>query len=378
MTTPKRNRPKLRALLVVPSAIALLAGLDAGLDLLGTWAPVTGERLRDSHGVLMVLGFVGSLVSLERAVALRRRVALLAPLGLSLGSLAQLHDATAAAGSWLVVVGAAGLLVIYMALWRRQRDDAVLVETMGAVLALGAAVLWRGGVDVPLLLPWLAGFLVLTIAGERLELARLAMPAHAASVLLGTAAAFCVSVVATLLWPVVGAALLGLSLAGLALWLLSHDVARRTVRAKGLTRFMGASMLCGQFWLVVAAVIWLVAGPTTSGSSYDAVVHSIFLGFTMSMIMAHAPVILPAVTGVRLDYHWFMYVPAGLLQLSLLVRVWWGDALGSELAHRVGGTLNVIALLGFFLTVVTVAVTSARTHRAPTPARTASVSGARP
>src|SRR5690606_31944609 len=162
-----------------------------------TWAPLTGERLRDSHGVLMVLGFVGSLVSLERAVALRRRVALLVPLGLSLGSLAQLSDVTATAGGWLVVVGAAGLVAVYVALWRRQRDDAVLVETMGAVLALGAAVLWRGGVDVPLLLPWLAGFLVLTIVGERLELARLAMPAHAAGLLLGGAAAFCVSVVAT-------------------------------------------------------------------------------------------------------------------------------------------------------------------------------------
>src|SRR5690606_6657738 len=127
-----------------------------------------------------------------RAVALRRRAGFLAPLGLSLGSLSQLSGVTAEVGGWLIVAGAAGLVALYAALWRRQRDDAVLVESMGSVLGLGAAVLWRGGVDVPLVLPWLAGFLVLTIVGERLELARLAMPAQAAGWLLGGAAAFCV------------------------------------------------------------------------------------------------------------------------------------------------------------------------------------------
>ncbi|MBE7325016.1 hypothetical protein IEQ44_10130 [Nocardioides sp. Y6] len=346
------RRPHPRALLVVPSAAALLLGVDAGLDLFDTWAPVTGERLRDSHGVLMVLGFVGSLVSLERAVALRRPVALLAPLGLSLGTLAQLHAATAAPGAWLVVAGALGLLTVSAVLWRRQRDDAVLVETMGAVLAVGAALLWRGGVDVPLLLPWLAGFLVLTIVGERLELARLAMGPRAAPTLLLTTAAFCVCVVASLLWPRVGAAGVGLTLAGLTWWLATHDVARRTVRGRGLTRFMGASMLAGQVWLGVAAGVWLVVGPVTSGGAYDAVVHAVFLGFTMSMVMAHAPVILPAVAGIRLDFHWAMWLPAGLLQVSLVVRLWLGDALGSGLAHTVGGVLNVVAVLSFFLVVL--------------------------
>ena len=33
----------------------------------------------------------------------------------------------------------------------------------------------------------------------------------------------------------------------------------------------------------------------TDGARYDVVVHAVFLGFTISMIMAHAPTILPAV-----------------------------------------------------------------------------------
>jgi len=38
------------------------------------------------------------------------------------------------------------------------------------------------------------------------------------------------------------------------------------------------------------------------GGGYDAVVHAIFLGFVISMVMAHAPVILPAVLRRPLPY----------------------------------------------------------------------------
>ena len=54
-------------------------------------------------------------------------------------------------------------------------DDSVLVQTLGAVLGVGALLPWLGGVPVPVLLPWLVGLIVPTIGGERLELARIAM-----------------------------------------------------------------------------------------------------------------------------------------------------------------------------------------------------------
>ena len=81
------RRPALRGFLVVPAAVALLAGLDAALILLDLPAPVRAERLPQVHGVLLVLGFVGTLVSLERAVALGRTAGYAAPalLGLFMG-----------------------------------------------------------------------------------------------------------------------------------------------------------------------------------------------------------------------------------------------------------------------------------------------------
>lgn len=337
---------------LLAGGLALLAGLDAALMLIGLPAPVDAARLPDVHGVLLVLGFVGTLIALERAVALGRRAGFLAPGLLGAGALLLLAPVPLTAGRSVLVAGTAALTLVYVPLWRRQRDDAVLVQALGAVLAAGAATLWLGGVPVAALLPWLVGFIVLTIAGERLELARLAMGPGAGTRLVLLSSAVVAAVVASLLWPEVATPLLGLSLLVLVGWLAAHDVARRTVRTTGLVRFMAGSMLAGYAWLAVAGTVWLVTGPVTEGTGYDAVVHAVFLGFTMAMIMAHAPVILPAVLRRSMGYHPALLVPALLLHGSLVLRLWVGDGLGSATVWQVGGALNITALLAFVGVVV--------------------------
>ncbi len=102
---------------------------------------------------------------------------------------------------------------------------------------------------------------------------------------------------------------LGVEIAGAglllqALWLARYDVARRTVRMGGVTRYMAAALLAGYVWLGVGGVLWIAGDPTQlAGFAYDASLHAIFLGFVMSMVFAHAPVIVPAVLGVKLPYH---------------------------------------------------------------------------
>ena len=344
---PGRRPPAWRIALLLPAGLALVAGLDAALLLLGVPAPVRTDRLPEVHGMLLVLGFVGTLVSAERAVALGHRAGFLAPALLGSGGLLLVSPAPLIAGRLLLLAGAAALTAVYLPLWRRQRDDAVLVQAFGAVLALGALLLWLGGVPVPHLVPWLAGFLVLTIGGERLELARLAMGAGAGTTLLLLATALVVGTVATLLWPDVGHPLLGLALLALTGWLARHDVARVTARSAGLPRFMAANMLTGYVWLAVAGGIWALTGTAYDGPAYDAVVHAVFLGFTVAMIMAHAPVILPAVLGRPLPYHPVLIVPAALLHASLVLRLWAGDALGVAAARQVGGVLNILAVMAF-------------------------------
>lgn len=64
------------------------------------------------------------------------------------------------------------LLLVYLPLWRSSYDPAVAIQFSGAFLAVGATGLWLGGVAIPHLVPRLTGLLVLTVAGERVELAR--------------------------------------------------------------------------------------------------------------------------------------------------------------------------------------------------------------
>ncbi|MFD8307132.1 hypothetical protein ACFV29_33050 [Streptomyces sp. NPDC059690] len=350
-----------RAPLLLAAGSCLLAGLDAALGLLGLPAPVTTHRLPQVHGVLMVLGFAGTLVALERAVALGRSWAYSAPGCLGAGGLLLLSPVHLLVPRLLLVAGCAALVALYARFWRRQPSAALIAQAAGAVSGLGAALLWLGGIDVPRMLPWLVAFLVLTIAGERLELARVAVLAPSAEpAFLGCVGAVAAGVVATLLWPATGTELFGAALLALVAWLVAHDVARRLLRSTGLPRFTAACLLAGYAWLGLAGARWLLSGPVTEGTRYDAVVHAVFLGFVMSMIMAHAPVILPAVLRRPLPYHPALAVAAWLLHLSLALRVVVGDLRDVRGVWQLGGVLNIVAVLLFVVSAATASVTATR------------------
>ena len=342
------NRLPPRVLLLVPGGIALLAGLDAGLLRLGLPAPVETDRLSEVHGIVLVLGFVGTVIAVERAVASARRWCYLAPAFLGLSAVLLVSPAPRRLADTALLAGAALLVAVYVPLWRRSWDAAVLVQAAGAVLATGAALLWAAGLPTSDLLGWLAGFLILTIAGERLELARVAMlGTRAEALLVAGSAAVVVGALAQLLWPTAGFAVLGAAVLGITLWLMRFDIARRTVRTTGLTRYMAVCLLAGYAWLMVPGLAWLLVGQVRSGGGYDAIVHAVMLGFVLSMIMAHAPVILPAVVRRPLPYTPAMYGPVALLHASLLLRVAIGDVRGVEWAVQAGGVLNIVAVLAF-------------------------------
>ncbi|MFJ4044358.1 hypothetical protein ACIPV2_01285 [Microbacterium sp. NPDC089987] len=351
-----RRRPGLRLVWMLPAGLALLAGLDAGLLLLGLPAPVTAERLPDVHGMLLVLGFVGTLISLERATALARPLGYLAPALLGIGGVLLVVPAVPLVVAKIVLAaGAASFLVLYVPLWRRQYDHGLLTQLLAAGLALSGALIWIGQDTMTRVIPWLIGFLVLTIAAERVELARITMGPRAGIRLLLHGWAVTAALVVGLVFPDLGAIALGLALLSLTGWLIAHDVARRTIRATGVTRYMAACILAGYVWLAVAGLVLLLGMPEAQ-PAYDAVIHAIFLGYTFSMIMAHATTILPAVLRIALPYRPAFWAPIALLQVALVVRVWFGDGLGMPVAWRIGGVLGVIALLLFVVTAVGSAV----------------------
>jgi hypothetical protein len=348
------DRTPVRLAFLLLGGVGLLAGLDAALLLLGLGAPVTAVRLAEVHGPLMVFGFVGTVVVLERAVAARRWWGFFSPGLLGLGGIALISPLPLVVGQSALVGGSVVLLGIYARIWRKQASTSTAVQALGAILGVMATVLWLGGVPIPQLVPSMALYLILTIAGERLELARISPTVDERAELWMLISGLCLTLaaVAALLWPAIGYPLLGVAMLGLVVWLFRHDVATRLVRSKGLPRYMAACLLAGYVWLVVVGAIWLTGGPVYSGPPYDAVLHSVFLGFVISMIMAHAPTILPAVLRRPLPYRPVMYVPVLLLHASLIVRTLLGDARGSVPMLQWGGVFNIVALLMFVVIAV--------------------------
>lgn len=305
------------------------------------------------HGPLLVFGFIGTVIALERAVAVRRTWAFAAPAAFGLGGILLLTPLPLILGRVLLAVGAIVLLGIYRVIWQRQAMLAAAIQALGGFLALASAVLWIAGLPASALVPGMAGFMVLTIAGERIELARLVVLSRATErVSFAVCAALAVGVLAAMLWPQVGYPLFGAALIAVVAWLLAFDVASRLVRTRGLPRYIAGCLLAGYFWLGVAGVIWLFVGPAASGPWYDASVHAVFLGFTLAMIMAHAPVILPAVLRRPLPYRPIFYLPVALLNASLLVRVLIGDVRNVPVLVQWGGVFNIVAALLFVIVVV--------------------------
>lgn len=342
--------------LLALGGVSLLAGLDAALLLLGLPAPVGGDHLPGLHGMLMVLGFLGTLIALERAVALRAGWGFLAPGLLGAGAVALLSPAPPVLGRLLLLHGCLVLAVLYVALWRRSREATVLVQLLGAVLAGCAALLWLR-VEVFDLVPLLAGFVVLTIAAERVELARISVPDSAPRVLLGAAAGLSLAALLAVAWSPGGGHLFGAVLLGLVGYLLRNDVARRLVRSSGLPRFSAAALLAGYAWLALAAAVWLVVGRPAGAAAYDVVVHGTFLGFAVSMVMAHAPVILPAVLSVRLPYRPLLWVPLGVLHAGMVVRVL-GLGVAGGVVWQLGSVVTVAAVLLLVVAALVLAVTA--------------------
>lgn len=126
-------------------------------------------------------------------------------------------------------------------------------------------------------------------------------------------------------------------------------MARRTVHLPGQPRFSAVTILLGHGWLGVAAVFLVMTPPGATAFSYDASVHAITIGFALSMIFGHAPIILPAVTGIRIRYSGVAYAPLVLLHASVVLRIA-GDILEQGDLRRASGLATVLALAAYAIT----------------------------
>ena len=338
------------------AALNLLVGASGGLARLGLATP---QAAIDVHGAVMACGFFGTLIALERAVALRRLAGLTAPLAAGVGGVLAwtvCGTAAPAQGAWLLA--AAALVGLYIqAGVTRAWSIHLLVELCGALCGGAGTVAWGAG-DLPAAVTGWMAFLVLTIAAERRELTQMfRLPVFArrlfvaiiavslVAVALATAAAFgsaANAFVSGLWWA---------SCTVLALWLLRWDIAPRQWGSPGWIGHTAQCLSIGYSWLLAGSLLGL-AGLRWPGGGTALALHAVLLGFVVAMVFGHAPIILPALTGVRPAYFASARAPIWILSASLLLR---GVAAseGSREWLAVAGTGHAIAI-GWFACVMLV------------------------
>jgi hypothetical protein len=354
----KANRA-LRGGLMFLAASALLLGMWAGLIRLGWVLPVLQPLLPMLHGPLMVCGFLGTLIGLERAVGTGLRWSYAGPALTALGAALALFGAPAPIGPLLITIGSLIILAVLLTLVRLVPALFTGVIALGGLTWVVGNVLWLLGRPIPLAVLWWINFLVLTIAGERLELSRMLKLSRTAQALFGaTVALLLVGATVGGFDYTLGMRLMGLGMVAAAAWLFRYDIARRRIKAGGVAKFIGISLLSGYAWLAVGGVLAIWHGGVMAGPAYDATLHAIFLGFVFAMIFAHAPIIFPAVLQLPMAFTPWFYSHLILLHLSLILRVA-GDLIPYWPARLWGGMLNVLVLL-FFIANTALAVRAAR------------------
>ena len=342
MTTARHRFP-----LLALAILSMLAALWAGWVRLGWQWPAIQPTLPLSHGPLMVSGFLGTLIAVERAIALQKRWMYLGPVLSGVGGILLMIGIKGLAGPLLITLGSFVLVLIFGVIVKQHTALYTVVMALGAVAWLAGNSLWLLGWPVYHIVLWWMGFLVLTVAGERLELGRLLRLSRLSQGLfLAAAIAFLAGLLILLPAPNPGTQLAGAAMLALALWLLRYDIARRTVRQTGLPRYAALCLLSGYVWLGIGGLLAIIYGAQTAGPRYDAMLHAVFLGFIFSMIFGHAPIIFPAVLGLPVQFKSIFYLHLLLLHLSLIIRLA-GDLLGFGPARLWGGLLNGIALLLF-------------------------------
>ncbi|EOZ96816.1 hypothetical protein A33Q_2126 [Indibacter alkaliphilus LW1] len=324
--------------------LALLMGISGGSVRLGdlSWV-VPGAAAQ--HGLLMVGGFLGTLISLERAMVMKHKGWLVVPLlsGLSVPVMLWMGNPTL--GGIMLLMASIGLvLIMYFQSFQHQVLEQYVISLGAVCWLLGNAMVLKTGF-IPAGVSWWIGFILLTIVGERLELSKfLPTPQWAKVILLALIFIFFVS----LLLPFhgYGALLLGMSMVLAALWLFAFDMAKVAAKKVGQFRYIGIGLRFGYIWLGLSGLI--LSFFSHSPFHYDLFVHSFFLGFTFSMIWAHAPIILPVVLNIKeKPYHpilWFGWI---VFQMSLIGRIVF-SALEIQIGRTMFGLINGYSILAMF------------------------------
>ncbi|MBX2951726.1 MAG: hypothetical protein KF870_04435 [Leadbetterella sp.] len=334
--------------IILPLAfISMVVGIYCGIIRVGQPLPSGAYLPVAHHGVLMAGSFLGTLICLERMVTFPDKRAWAGVILMAL-SLPLFIFNLPQYGVLSLLTGSTGYSWISVSNYRKYKLKGDLIMAVGSVFQVIAYIIFFFTYSYPrAFAAWLL-FLILTIVGERLNLTRF-LPVskkafYEAYFWLG------LLLLSSFLYHFGLKVVVGLSMIGLAQWLLRNDIVRINLQKQGHYHFVGLALLLAYLWLAVTGVLSMreMGNPYL----YDAVLHSFFVGFVLSMILAHAPIIFPGILGIKTTpFHPVMYVWLMGLHASLIIRIY-GDMTENFELRKLGGIYNGVFFLIYILTVM--------------------------
>ncbi len=336
---------------MLAAGINMILGIWAGLIRIGWTLPAT--TLAVHHGALMVGGFLTTLIALEKVVPLKKKAAYAVPV-ISALSLLMVIPGYFQIGIYFMLAGSLGLVIIHAwYLYVYPRELTLLLMLVGAIFLITGNAILIDSKFYPAAFPWWMGFLLYTITAERLELSRfLPVTKTTKYWLLSFLALFVLGVVVP--FHMYGKYISGFAVIFIALWMMRNDVMRIGIKKSGVIKFSAIALLLANVWLLITGLILLLSGDNLY--SYDMVVHGFFIGYAMSMIIAHGPIILPGVLGLSVKpFHSILYAWLILLHASLLLRIL-SDAWIKEEWRTLSGLLSGVGIIFYFVSLVVLVI----------------------
>jgi hypothetical protein len=339
--------------IVVMAMFCLLSGLWSGLTRIG-W-DVAVLPLTAHHGAIMVGGFLGTLIALEKIIPLKRKLLYSIPV-LNALSVVFFFTDQPRIGIYALIISSAALLLVFLYFFPPRRSIICVLMSLGAICWLIGNILLLTKRFYPLAFPWWTAFALFIIVAERLEIMT-ALPVRDTDkkVFIGILLSFVVGAFCS--FHGAGNVTCGIILVGISLWLLGNDLIGIDIKKDNMPKYVAIGLLTGYIALLFTGIFFFVL--SDRWLNYDVIVHTFFIGFVFSMIFAHGPMILPGIMGISANpFHKILYVWLALLQVSWLVRIFADFALEME-TRKISGLLSAAAILGYF---VTIAVLTFRRH----------------
>jgi hypothetical protein len=348
MAVNRKLSTRFRLPFLFVAILCLFVGLLTGLNRIGWSVSLSGAT--SHHGAIMVGGFLGTLIGLEKVIPLKRKFLFFIPF-LSGSSIVFFLAGQSLTSFVCIVIASAGLCIVLIYYLYREKSIIYALMAAGAACWLVGNLLLMTTSFYPMSFPWWLGFGLLIVTAERLELSKfLPVRFRMKALLVGLLAAYVCGLL--LSFHGAGVFISAASLVGVAIWLLRFDIIGISMRKDGLPRFVAMALTCGYVSLLGTGVLMLSLD--NEPLAYDAVVHSFFIGFIFSMIFAHGPIILPGVVGITVKpYHKILYL--------WLIRIC-GDIILDFSLRKHSGYITALAILGYLITIASLTGMTQRRH----------------